>query len=55
MVISPAVEESPQFQVPDRKASHVNKLVRITLGLPDGKGPIKKSELGKIRRGGSVN
>ena len=38
----------------DRKASHVNQLVRITLGLPDGKGPIKKSELGKIRRIGSV-
>jgi len=32
----------------DRKASHVNQLVKITLGLPDGKGPIKKSELGKI-------
>ncbi len=38
----------------DRKASHVNQLVRITLGLPEGKGPIKKSELGKIRRIGSV-
>jgi integrase len=38
----------------DRKASHVNQLVRITLGLPEGKGPIKKSELGKIRRTGSV-
>ena len=38
----------------DRKASHVNQLVRITLGLPEGKGPIKKSELGKIRRVGSV-
>jgi integrase len=29
-------------------------LVRITLGLPEGKGPIKKSELGKIRRIGPV-
>ncbi|MGB7495649.1 MAG: hypothetical protein WBR26_22910 [Candidatus Acidiferrum sp.] len=38
----------------DRKTSHVNQLIRITLGLPDGKGPIKKSELGKIRRVGSV-
>ncbi|HET6142535.1 MAG TPA: site-specific integrase [Candidatus Acidoferrales bacterium] len=38
----------------DRKTSHVNQLVRITLGLPEGKGPIKKSELGKIRRIGSV-
>jgi integrase len=38
----------------DRKASHVNQLIRITLGLPDGKGPIKKSELGKIRRVGPV-
>jgi integrase len=38
----------------DRKASHVNQLVRITLSLPDGKGPIKKSELGKIRRIGPV-
>jgi len=38
----------------DRKASHVNQLVRITLGLPEGKGPIKKSELGKTRRVGSV-
>ena len=38
----------------DRKASHVNQLVKITLGLPDGKGPIKKSELGKIRRVGPV-
>ena len=34
----------------NRKASHVNQMVRITLGLPEGKGPIKKSELGKIRR-----
>lgn len=38
----------------DRKASHVNQLVRIALGLPEGKGPIKKSELGKIRRIGPV-
>jgi integrase len=38
----------------DRKASHVNQLVRISLNLPEGKGPIKKSELGKIRRVGSV-
>lgn len=38
----------------DRKASHVNQFVRITLSLPEGKGPIKKSELGKIRRVGSV-
>ncbi len=38
----------------DRKASHVNQLVRITLGLPEGKGPIKKSELGKIKRIGPV-
>ena len=38
----------------DRKASHVNQLVRITLGLPEGKGPIKKSELGKIKRVGPV-
>jgi integrase len=38
----------------DRKASHVNQLVRIILGLPEGKGPIKKSELGKIRRIGPV-
>jgi site-specific recombinase XerD len=38
----------------DRKASHVNQLVRITLDLPEGKGPIKKSELGKIRRIGPV-
>jgi hypothetical protein len=38
----------------DRKASHVNQLVRITLGLPEGKGPIKKSDLGKIRRIGPV-
>jgi site-specific recombinase XerD len=38
----------------NRKASHVNQLVKITLGLPDGKGPIKKSELGKIRRVGPV-
>lgn len=38
----------------DRKASHVNQLVRITLGLSEGKGPIKKSELGKIKRVGPV-
>jgi integrase len=38
----------------DRKTSHVNQLVRITLGLPEGKGPIKKSDLGKIRRIGRV-
>jgi len=38
----------------NRKASHVNQLVRITLGLPEGKGPIKKSELGKIKRIGPV-
>ena len=28
----------------NRKASHVNQLVKITLGLPDGKGPITKSD-----------
>ncbi len=38
----------------DRKASHVNQMVRITLGLPEGQGPIKKSELGKIKRTGPV-
>jgi integrase len=38
----------------NRKASHVNQMIRITLGLPEGKGPIKKSELGKIRRVGPV-
>jgi integrase len=38
----------------NRKASHVNQLVKITLGLPDGKGPITKSDLGKIRRIGLV-
>jgi hypothetical protein len=38
----------------NRKASHVNQLVRITLGLPDGKGPIRKSELGKTKRNGFV-
>ncbi len=34
----------------DRKASHLNQMVRITLGLSEGKGPIKKAELGKIKR-----
>jgi integrase len=38
----------------NRKTSHVNQLVRITLGLPEGKGPVKKSELGKIKRAGPV-
>lgn len=28
----------------DRKASHVNQMVRITLGLPEGKGPITTCE-----------
>jgi hypothetical protein len=31
----------------NRKAAHVNQLVRITLGLPEGKGPVKKSETGQ--------
>jgi integrase len=38
----------------NRKVSHVNQLVRLTLSLPEGKGPIKKSELGKIKRVGPV-
>jgi len=38
----------------NRKTSHVNQLVRITLGLPEGKGPVKKSELGKVKRAGPV-
>jgi integrase len=38
----------------NRKVSHVNQMIRLTLGLPEGKGPIKKSELGKIRRVGPV-
>lgn len=38
----------------NRKVSHVNQMIRLTLGLPEGKGPVKKSELGKIRRAGPV-
>jgi integrase len=38
----------------NRKVSHVNQMIRLTLGLPEGKGPVTKSELGKIRRGGPV-
>jgi integrase len=30
----------------------VNKFVKVTLGLADGKGPIKKSDLGKMKPNG---
>jgi site-specific recombinase XerD len=36
----------------DWKALRVNKLVKVTLGLPHGKGPIKKSDLGKMKPNG---
>jgi integrase len=36
----------------DWKAMRVNKFVKVTLGLPDGKGPIKKSDLGKMKPNG---
>jgi integrase len=34
------------------KAMRVNKFVKDTLGLPHGKGPIKKSDLGKMKPNG---
>jgi len=34
------------------KAMRVNKFVKETLGLPHGKGPIKKSDLGKMKPNG---
>jgi len=34
------------------KAMRVNKFVKDTLGLPPGKGPIKKSDLGKMMPNG---
>jgi site-specific recombinase XerD len=36
----------------DWKAMRVNKFVKVTLGLADGKGPIKKSDLGKMKANG---
>ena len=36
----------------DWKAMRVNKFVKVTLGLADGKGPIKKSDLGKMKPNG---
>jgi integrase len=36
----------------DWKALRVNKLVKVTMGLPHGKGPIKKSDLGKMKPNG---
>jgi integrase len=36
------------------KAMRVNQFVKITLGLPHGKGPIKKSDLGKMKPSGPV-
>ncbi len=36
------------------KAMRVNKLVKDALGLPHGKGPIKKSDLGKLKPNGPV-
>jgi len=36
------------------KAMRVNQFVKITLGLPPGKGPIKKSDLGKMKPTGPV-
>lgn len=38
----------------DWKAMRVNQFVKTTLGLPDGKGPIKKSDLGKMKPSGPV-
>jgi hypothetical protein len=36
------------------KAHRVNQFVKVTLGLPHGKGPIKKSDLGKMKPSGPV-
>ena len=36
------------------KAMRVNQFVKITLGLPQGTGPIKKSDLGKMKPSGPV-
>lgn len=36
----------------DWKAMRVNKFIKVTLGLADGKGPIKKSDLGKMKPNG---
>jgi integrase len=36
------------------KAMRVNQFVKVTLGLPHGKGPIKKSDLGKMKPSGPV-
>ncbi|MGA8011780.1 MAG: hypothetical protein WB949_05075, partial [Candidatus Acidiferrales bacterium] len=38
----------------DWKTMRVNQFVRKTIGLPDGKGPIRKSELGNMKRSGPV-
>ena len=38
----------------DWKAARVNQFVKITLGLPHGKGPVKKADLGKMKPGGPV-
>jgi integrase len=38
----------------DWKAMRVNQFVKRSLGLPDGKGPIKKSDLGKMKPNGPV-
>jgi integrase len=37
----------------DWKAFRVNKFVKSTLGLADGKGPIKKSDLGRMKPNGA--
>ncbi|MGA2414930.1 MAG: site-specific integrase [Candidatus Sulfotelmatobacter sp.] len=37
----------------DWKAMRVNKFVKVTLGLADGKGPIRKSDLGKMKPNGA--
>ena len=38
----------------DWKAARVNQFVRLTLGLTPGNGPIKKSDLGKMKPNGPV-
>ncbi len=38
----------------DWKAMRVNQFVKRTLGLPDAKGPVKKSDLGKMKPNGPV-